>query len=223
MKRVIPVLLAIMAASVIQAETRYVSDILYVPLRSGPSSQYKILHRGLKTGTPLEILGLPITGSDESYIKVRSRSGSEGYIPTQYLLKELPAKDQLTEILTKNKELVSKSTEYRTLLTASESSNRELTGNLKSSNQQIQTLKQELNHIREISGNSLKIDNRNKTLVVSNERMKAQLNTLQTENQQLSDSTQQREYLYGALTLLMGVLLGLFGPLLKPMKKSNWS
>lgn len=212
-----------MTAGAIQAETRYVSDILYVPLRSGPGSQYKILHRGLKTGTPLELLELPITGNDESYIKVRSHSGNEGYIPTQYLMKELPAKDQLTKIFTKNKELVSKSTEYHTLLTASESSNRELTGKLNSSNQQIQTLKQELNHIREVSGNSLKIDNRNKTLAISNEQLKAQYNTLLAENQQLSDSSQQRGYFYGALTLLLGVLLGLFGPSLKPPKKSNWS
>ena len=38
------------------AETRWISDELRVPLRSGPSSAHTILHRGLPAGTEMEIL-----------------------------------------------------------------------------------------------------------------------------------------------------------------------
>ncbi|WP_211829460.1 TIGR04211 family SH3 domain-containing protein [Kistimonas asteriae] len=222
MKRLIPFLMAIMTASVVQAETRYISDTLYVPLRAGPGNEYRILHRGLKTGTALEILEEASADNGEEYAKVRTRTGNEGYIPVQYLLKEEPAKDQLERIQKENGKLVSQDTEYRKQLGAFETSNRELTDKLNSSTQKVRKLEQELTRIREVSANSLEIDNRNKTLVVNNEQLKAQLNTLQVENQQLSDSTHQRWYLYGALTLLIGVLLGLFGPLLKPKKKSSW-
>ncbi len=214
--------MAIMTASVVQAETRYISDTLYVPLRAGPGNEYRILHRGLKTGTALEVLEEAKADNGEEYLKVRMRSGNEGYIPEQYLLNEEPAKDQLERSQKENATLVSQNTDYRKQLNAFESSNRELTDKLNSSTQKIRKLEQELTRIREVSANSLEIDSRNKTLVINNEQLKAQLNTLQVENQQLSDSTHQRWYLYGALTLLIGVLLGLFGPLAKPKKKSSW-
>lgn len=213
MKQLIPFLLVIMATFAIQAETLYISDVLYVPLRAGPGSQYRILHRGLKTGTPLEIVASNEKDNEnENYIKVRTHSGHEGYIPAQYLMQGQPAKEKLEKIINENQELKSKNEKYRTQLAHAERNNLRTTA-----------LEQELNSIRKISANTLKINQQNKTLIVSNEETKAKLHTLQAENQQLSDSTQQRWYLYGSLTLFMGVLLGLFGPLLKPMKKSNWS
>ena len=35
------------------AETRYISDKVYVPLRVGDGSKYRIVHRGLPSGTKL--------------------------------------------------------------------------------------------------------------------------------------------------------------------------
>lgn len=219
--KLIPFVLAIMATSAIQAETLYISDVLYVPLRAGPGSQYRILHRGLKTGTPLEVVAPnekdnknenENENENESYIKVRTLSGHEGYIPAQYLKQGQPANEKLEKVLNENQELKSKNEKYRTQLAHTERNNLRTTA-----------LEQELNSIRKISANTLKINQQNKALIVSNEETKAKLHTLQAENQQLSDSTQQRWYLYGSLTLFMGVLLGLLGPLLKPMKKSNWS
>ena len=39
------------------AATAYISDELTVPLRSGPSGGHRILHRGLPSGTVLEVIG----------------------------------------------------------------------------------------------------------------------------------------------------------------------
>lgn len=215
-------LMAVMIASIVQAETRYISDTLYVPLRVGPGNEYRIIHRGLKTGTALELLEETSAANGEKYARVRIHSGSEGYVPVRYLLEEEPASNQLERAQEENARLTSQNAGYRKQLNTLETSNRELTNKLSSNTRIIRKLEQELTHIKEISANSLEIDNRNKTLLVNNEQLKTRLNTLQAENQQLLDSTQQRWYLYGAMTLLTGILLGLFGPSLKPQRKSGW-
>ncbi|MBT8149487.1 MAG: hypothetical protein KJO24_06115, partial [Gammaproteobacteria bacterium] len=51
----------------------YVADVFYVPLHSGKSTKHRIVHRGLKTGTPLTIL----EADDEAgFTRVRTNGGT---------------------------------------------------------------------------------------------------------------------------------------------------
>ena len=74
------------------AETVYISDELTVPLRSGPSNGHRILHAGLPSGTQMEVLG-----EDEAagFTQIRTTRGTEGWIRTQYLVREPIAKMRL--------------------------------------------------------------------------------------------------------------------------------
>jgi SH3 domain protein len=72
------------AVGSVQAETRYVSDQMFVTLRRGPGTEYKIL-KNLKTGTPLEVLE-----DGETWLKVCYQDDTEGYVLQQYLTRELP-------------------------------------------------------------------------------------------------------------------------------------
>ena len=76
------------------AETRYISDLRHVPLRSGPSGEHRIIHWGLPSGTTLEVLE-----EDESaqFTRVRTDNGTEGWVPTQYLVDEPIARAALAE------------------------------------------------------------------------------------------------------------------------------
>ncbi|MEX1236901.1 MAG: hypothetical protein WD994_01390, partial [Pseudomonadales bacterium] len=49
-------LLLLLVPALSAAATVYIRDTLYVPLRGGQSSEYRILHRGVKSGTPLELI-----------------------------------------------------------------------------------------------------------------------------------------------------------------------
>jgi SH3 domain protein len=68
------------------AETVYVSDQLVITLREGKSTQYKII-KTIKTGTPMELLE---ENKDDPYMKVRLRSGEEGYVLAQYISRQTP-------------------------------------------------------------------------------------------------------------------------------------
>jgi SH3 domain protein len=81
----------------IQAEqkTVYVSDIFYVPLRSGNSNKHRIIHRGLKSGTPLTLIESDL---ETKLSRVSTSTGIEGWIQSQYLSETMIARTQLQDI-----------------------------------------------------------------------------------------------------------------------------
>jgi SH3 domain protein len=74
-------------AGIICAETQYVSDQLIITLREGQGKEYKIIEM-LKAGTPLQIIE-----EGEQYLKVRTESGSEGWVLKQYVTRETPKRE----------------------------------------------------------------------------------------------------------------------------------
>ena len=78
----------------VHAVDKYVTDVVYVPLRAGPGNQYRILHQGLKTGARMTVLE---DNAGEGFTKVRMSNGTEGFIRTQYLMGQQPARDRLPQ------------------------------------------------------------------------------------------------------------------------------
>ena len=94
MKRILPFILFIAAlggAWQAQAETRYVSDQLEIPMRTGKSTQHRIL-RMLPSGTPLEVLELD---KENGWTRVRTPDGKEGWVLTRLLMDIPAARDRL--------------------------------------------------------------------------------------------------------------------------------
>src|SRR5690606_5100025 len=73
-------------------QTRYISDQLIVPLRTGPSIRNAIT-RNLPAGTTVEVLE---RDEESGYSRVRLPDrGTEGWLETQYLVAEPIARDRL--------------------------------------------------------------------------------------------------------------------------------
>ncbi|MFA5685710.1 MAG: TIGR04211 family SH3 domain-containing protein, partial [Lysobacteraceae bacterium] len=89
-RKLLLAVLLILAATA-QAETRYASDELEIALRSGTSTQHRIL-RMIPSGTALQVLQ-----HDEAsgYTKVRAPSGTEGWVLTRLLMTTPSARDRL--------------------------------------------------------------------------------------------------------------------------------
>ena len=85
----------LMAAPSSYAEkTLYIRDTLYVPLRSGQSTQYRIVHKGLPSGTAV----IELENNEETgYSRVRTPKGTEGWIQTQYLMDQPSARNALAK------------------------------------------------------------------------------------------------------------------------------
>jgi len=85
------------------AETMYVTDVLKLTLRSGPSTEHKILSV-VESGQQLEILE---PGDDWSL--VRLANGKEGYVLTRYLIPEPTHNVRLEQLQSKHKALMQQS------------------------------------------------------------------------------------------------------------------
>ena len=87
MKYIISIILPLLlATNVAAAQTRYVTDIFEITLRSGKSTQNEIV-RMLPSGTALEVIE---TDAKSGYTRVRTPSGKDGWVLSRYLM-DLPS------------------------------------------------------------------------------------------------------------------------------------
>lgn len=209
---------SLLAAAPGMAATRWISDVLTVPLRSGPSNAHRILHRGLPSGTALEVLSV-----DEAsgFAHVRTDNGTEGWVNAQYLVAEPIARDQLVvaqrRIQSLERQLAERGkqvTELTSTGSAATATNAELTG-------EVNRLTAELAELKRISADALAIDARAAELDQLNGRLRTEIDELVEENRALGSSVEQRGMWIGAGLVLIG-LIG--GALLKTRpRRSGWS
>ena len=188
-------------------------------MRVGPGNEYRIIHRGIRTGTALELLEED-TGS--GFTKVRNGE-TEGYIPSQYLMKNQPAFRQLPALQEQNNSLATKNRELEKQLAETNSQLNDVSKELGRSEDRLEQQQGEMKHLQEITADPLAIDRRNQQLLEENERLKNQAQLVEAENQQLLEDDKWRWFLFGGGTILLGILLGLILPMLKSSKKqSSW-
>lgn len=176
-----------------------------MPLRGGQSTEYRILHRGVRSGTLLDRLEV---NEDTGYSLVRMESGLQGWIQSQYLVQEPIAKDLLQQSNDRYYDLESE--HQQTLLRFQEMKSDQ--GELATSNDDLhdrnKALTQELTDITQLATNVIAIDDENKQLRDEHDSLLNQIDALSVANQGLQDTSNQQWFLRGAGTLLIGLLFG---------------
>jgi SH3 domain protein len=200
------------------SESMYIDDTLLVPIRSGESTSYRIVHKGISSGTKVEVLE---QRKETGYSKIITPGGTEGYLPTRYLTAEPIAKIKLVQA---NKTLANLKQEHETLqktFIELKSEHQSLSKNYKETEQSLDKNVQELNHIRSVSDNALNLDLRNRELREENEQLINNLELVQTDNSRLKEKTESNMMFAGGGLVLLGVILALLIPMIKPSKKSD--
>ena len=212
-------LLLSQAATVNAAEdTRYISDVFYVPLHSGNSSKHRIIHRGLKTGTRLTLLE---TDNEAGFSRVTTSKGTEGWIQNQFLSATPIARIRLAEAQNKLQQLNTKFTGLEKNNSETQQSNSERQKQVALLSRQNQQLNKELASIKKISANAINLDTNNRELLKKNEMLKIEIAELQANNSRLSDKSDKEWFFRGALAVLIGVFLAILLPKLKPKARSK--
>ena len=187
------------------AETLYISDVLTVPLRSGPSTGHRILHRGLPSGTALEVLG---RDDDAGYAQVRTNGGTEGWLPLQYLVAQPIARDRLQEANRQIQRLEQTVAELRGRLGDVQEDKTEA----ETSNSELQTranaLQLELTELKRVSASAMETAAANKRLTELNARLREELDDMVSELDVLRENVQQRWLIIGGGLVLLGLILG---------------
>lgn len=199
------------------AQIMYVDDTLLVPLRSGEGTSFRIVHKGLRSGTKLEIIETLASG----YAHVKTPGGIEGYLPARYLTSQPIAKVRLAQTEEKLAAVMSENNELKTQLTKLDTEHSKLTKDFKNTSSALDKNSKELSDIKSISANALKLDSRNRELRESNEHLRNELELLQTENLRLKDKSDSNMMMIGGALVVLGVILTLLIPVLRPSKKND--
>ena len=187
------------------AKTVYIRDTLYVPLRAGQSEAYHILHKGIKSGTPLELLE---TNPDTGYSRVRMKDGLEGWIQTQYLVDEPVAKDQLQAATDKLANLEAEHQKTLLQMQDLQSQRDSLTQDLNDTKAKLEQVSQQFARLRDVSANVVKVDKRNNELLASEAKLKQQLAQLTESNKALRDDSNQVWFVRGGSLVIVAMLIG---------------
>lgn len=205
-------------SSIQAAETAWISDNLTVPLRSGPSTGHRILHRGLPSGTELTILA---RDPDSEFVQIRTSRGTEGWLPSQYLVSEPIARDRLVSANRRIEALNKTVSELRAQVSNLSQGKNQADSSNSSLQQQVAALEQELAEIKRVSAGAVALSEENLELNELNGRLRAEVNDLVTSISQLEDNAQQRWLMIGGGLVLIGLIIG-FAVKSRP-RRSAWN
>lgn len=216
----LPVAATALRSSVAAAATnkRYITDMLYVPIRSGPSIQNKVF-KNLKTGQAVQLVKGQVP--QNGYALVKTTDNLEGWVPLRYLLDEPTAALKLEAAQQQAAEATEK---WQTLQAANQSLASELRA-IKGTTKSLASAKEDLNKqyesLKKISGSSLDLAEENENLAGRVAALSAENEQLRSQNIRLSGDSQNEGIKLGVMAVLFGVFLGFVFPYLKPRARRS--
>lgn len=202
------------------ARSVYVTDNTKFTLRSGESSNHKII-KMLPSGTKLTLLE---TNEETGYSKVKISSGAVGYIPTRFTLDKpvsswylKKANQQLELLQTKNQQINVTLTELQQNSSSTLSNSEMLT-------KERDQLSTNLNELRQTAANAIQLKRQRNEWRERAVKVERELQQLKRAKQALEDSTNQDWFIYGGILSFLGVFFGLMIPKISWQRKSqsNW-
>ncbi|WP_432454523.1 MULTISPECIES: TIGR04211 family SH3 domain-containing protein [unclassified Agarivorans] len=179
------------------AQTRYISDDLFIFMHSGPSNQFRILG-SVNAGTKINQIGYD---AEHKYAKVVLDNGREGWVDSKYLNSKPGLAYQLEQIKAQLKLSESK---FKQQLESSESNSAGQLIKLESQQQQIEQLQ-------------LTNDQLNEQL----SQISKQNINLQAELDAIDEAVQMQWFMRGAGVAGIGLILGLLLPMIPRRKKRD--
>jgi len=210
--------LLLLPASASQASaTRYVSDDLTIPMRTGITNKHKIL-KFIPSGALLTIIE---TSEDGAYIKTQV-DGTEGWVEANLLQDSPGAKEQLEKA---NHRLKSITQNNAPLKQKVDEANK-LIGDLSSKNKALRKEKEQLlrtlTKLRNSAAQPIKIAEQNEQLSLEIDAQRNKNIALLKENASLKDDNIKEWFVIGAIVSLGSLIFGLIIPRISWRKRKSW-
>ncbi len=194
------------------SETRYVTDNLTVPMRSGTTSQHRII-KFLKSGMAVEVIE---PSEDGNYMKVSTPGGREGWVEVALLVNQRSARDRIVDVSTRLKKSQDKAAELRQTIAGLNSKNNDLDRELKDAQREIKALQSKLANLKRVAANPVALANKNRALEQELNQVASANTVLTEENTQLADTSTKEWFVIGAVVSLGSLLFGLL------ITRINW-
>ncbi|MGB3384688.1 MAG: TIGR04211 family SH3 domain-containing protein [Marinomonas sp.] len=219
-KNITCILAGLLLSGVAQATTTYVSDIQFVAIREGQNNNTRAVERGIKSGTPLEVLE-----QENGYTKVKTPSGNEGWIADYFLSDDAVTRDQVISLQSKLSALSESKQKVNSELQDSKKEIIDLNNKVTSLESDKTQLFKQIQQNKALAEKAQSIVSQNNDVSYQLESLKKQLATAEQAADQQQSTTQQKWFAIGAGTLLGGLIIGLLIPLSRKKKSStsSWS
>ncbi|WP_169449470.1 TIGR04211 family SH3 domain-containing protein [Marinimicrobium agarilyticum] len=205
------------------AQDRYVSDVLYVPLRSGMGNQYRIVHRGLSSGTRLELVREAESEDGEIWSLVRTQDGEEGWIRSQFLLSEPTAALKLERLQQRAGNVSEENQSLEDQLTEARERVSQLEGELQDVRERYAALQDEHERLQSVSSDAVSLHQQHKELSENYQMLQTRYDVVQADNERLKRDRRYQDWLFGGGILVAGVLLSLILQAIgKRRRQSEW-
>jgi SH3 domain protein len=207
--RFLPVLaLLLLAAAPVpvsaQQETGWIDDEIFVPMRSGQGRQYRVIHRGLRTGTAVNILEWP---EDGDWARV-SYQDTEGWIEKQYISRAPIAQMKLERLQQRHSELQSKLEQAQSRLQSVRAERDQLSKENRELKASLQQKTERAEHLEEVAAKPIRLDKANQKLNEKVSALRTKLDQAQAQNAMLRDDQTSQQWAMGAGILILGGILG---------------
>jgi len=200
------------------AKTQYVTDVLYITLRTGPGDEFKVL-KAMKTGTKLQV----IEENEDGYSLVSTQSGLEGWARSKYLVDEPVAALKLDGMQKKMDLLRKENAALKKKNTASKEKIKELEKDRKRLESTNSKLKSENTKMKKIAAKPMALAKLNDELKAVNEANESRMASLEEENAKYKDSSGRDWFLAGGGVLFFGLIVGLILPSIRWNKNKDWA
>ncbi|BCD98915.1 TIGR04211 family SH3 domain-containing protein [Marinagarivorans cellulosilyticus] len=209
------ILLSTLFSSNSWAQTRYITDSLMVPLRSGPGNEFRIINSRIRSGTKLQVLDEP-TGD---WAQVKLPAGTEGWIRKQYLQNSPVAKTLLENAQAKQAQAeatLAAKTQELTELQNKHAELKKISSHVQSEHASLST---EYQNLKILSEDAVNLSSRYRDLLAEHEVLLTQHDALKAENDNLRSDQTISHGLYAIALLLAGMLLAIVLPMFRPRKR----
>lgn len=199
-------------------EIRYVTDLIYTPIRTGPGGDYRIVNKGLPSGTQITYFG---TTEDGVWAEIETRGGTRGYLRAQYLQIEVPRANQVNALEDELEDARSRVSDLEAQLDASMDELTLSNEDRGTTARDLEATQQELTEIKRISANAIQLDRLTNELTSKLEDANARNDLLKLENARLEDRIESREFRNTILAVLAGIFITLVIPRMTVKRRRN--
>jgi len=186
------------------ADTRYVSGVMEVTMRTGPGTDHRVIAM-VSSGEQLNVIETGPTWS-----KVSRSDGKTGYVLNRFITPDVPCHIRLKQLETKHQTLLEQSAEPLKEVARLTEENTRLKTSLDTAENSLKNLQAAHDALIKDSRNYLKIKSKYDKTSKGLSEQTARVKKLEAEIAQLGWNQKIRWFLSGAGVLFFGFLIGLF-------------
>ncbi|KAF0809180.1 hypothetical protein A167_02094 [Alcanivorax sp. S71-1-4] len=201
-----------------QAAPGWIGDSIYVPVRAGAGTGFRIVHRGLRSGTQVDVLKWD-TGADWVQIRV---GDTEGWVEEQYMSRQPIARIQLERAQQRVQNLERELAEVRSALNEVSTERDRFSEQATELNQNLNARGEELEQLQQVAADPLRLDRANRKLNEDLSLLRTELDQVKAENALLRNDRTFQGWLFALLTIFGGMTLGWYFKSRASRQRTSW-